>query len=680
MNGISRPFDKGSSGFVRSEACCVLFLQKVDKARRVYATVLNSKSNNDGFKIEGPTVPSTKIQKELFRKTYEELNMNPHDVDFIEAHATSTGIGDKGEITSIDEYFCKDRKEPLMVGSVKGNMGHSEGASGAVSVAKSILMFETGKILPNINIDELRGDCPGLIDGRIKVMREVEDFNGKIIGVNSFGVLGANAHSVIKRNEKVKINGGFPSDNMPRLLLWAGRHVNAVNHVFDHVASKPIDDEFLALLQCSQIESSVATLTRGFAIFKSNLDDRSTSCIDRQVKELDKANRPVVFVYSGVGSQWIEMGRDLIKIPLVAESINKCHEILMKKGLNLKEILTSNSPDIFKSCLNIFVGVVSIQIALTDLLYKIGVKPNFFIGHSVGELACAYADGTLTLEQTILVAYSRGMSIIEGVKIPGMMAAVAMNYKDLKNILPHDIEIACHNSIESCTISGPIESVQKFVSEIKSKNVLAKIVDSSNVAFHSSLIANCGSIFADKLKNIIIDPKKRSSKWISTSINENSCDEYSSIDYHVNNMLSSVRFAEGLTKLPEDSLIIEIAPHGLLLPILKQSIPNGVSISLTQRGIEDGVIFLLQSLGKVYQSGVDLDIRQIYPKIDFPVSRGTPMISPLVKWLHDETFPVPMYDPFLRCDKRNLTINPNDPIYSIMKGHQLDGKLFLSFN
>lgn len=119
-NGISQPFDKGSSGFVRSEACCVLFLQKLDKARRVYATVLNSKSNNDGFKIEGPTVPSVKLQKQLFQQTYGELNLHPNDVDFIEAHATSTGIGDRGEITSIDEFFCSARKDPLIVGSVKG--------------------------------------------------------------------------------------------------------------------------------------------------------------------------------------------------------------------------------------------------------------------------------------------------------------------------------------------------------------------------------------------------------------------------------------------------------------------------------------------------------------------------------------------------------------------------------
>jgi fatty acid synthase, animal type len=475
----------------------------------------------------------------------------------------------------------------------------------------------------------------------------------------------------LERNEKVKVNGGLPTDKMPRLLTWAGRNVNAVNVIFDHILSKPIDDEFLALLQCAQIESSVATLTRGFAIFKSD-ENRSTVCIDRQVKELEKANRPIVFVYSGVGSQWIEMGRDLMRIPLIAESIEKCHNILLTKGINLQEILTSKCPNTFKSCLSIFVGVVSIQIALTDLLIKLGVKPNFLIGHSVGELGCAYADGTLTLEQTILTAYSRGMSIIEGVKEIGMMAAVAMSYEELKNVLPKDIEIACHNSEESCTISGPCESVQKFVTQIKSQKVLAKIVDSSGVAFHSSLIANCGSIFESKLREIIIDPRKRSSKWISTSMTTEQ-DEFSSIAYHVNNMLKPVRFSEGLSKLPEDSLLIEIAPHGLLVPILKQSIKNGISFSLTQRGIEDGEIFLLQSLGKIYQSGVDMDIRQIYPKIEFPVSRGTAMISPLVRWLHDESFPVPMYDPFLRCDKRNLTININDPLYSIMKGHQIDG-------
>jgi fatty acid synthase, animal type len=676
MEGISKPFDKNCSGYVRSEACCVLFIQKSNKARRVYATILNSSVNNDGYKTEGATTPSVKMQKELYRKTYEDLKMDPNTVDFLEAHATSTEVGDKSEVTSIDEFFCANREGSLKVGSVKGNMGHSEAASGAVSLVKSILMFENEKIIPNINIDELR-DCPGFNENRMEVATEVEEFHGKIIGVNNFGVLGTNSHTIIRRNEKTKINGGFPTDDIPRLLLWSGRTTEAVNSIFDNIISQPIDDEFLALLQFSQIESFPTFYERGFSIFKSNPEDRSTICVDRQVKTLEKSNRPIVFIYSGVGSQWLEMGRDLMKIPLISESISKCHEILLKHDIDLKNILTSNCPDVFKNCINIFVGITSIQIALTDLLHKIGVKSNFFIGHSVGELGCAYADENLTLEETILTAYHRGVAIIEGTKKSGLMAAISMSYEDLKNILPSDIEIACHNSHESCTISGPNVSIEKFVAEMKSKQVLCKIIDSSGVAFHSSLISDCGPLLAEKLNKVIIHPKKRSSKWISTSLIEGQ-DEFSTINYHVNNMLSTVRFAEALTKVPEDSFFIEIAPHGLLQPILKQSNPSAICESLTKRNVEDGIVNLLQSLGKIYQNGVDMNIREMYPIIEFPVSRGTQMISHLIKWQHDESLTVPMFDPFLRCDKRNLTINLKHQKFSFLRGHQIDGEKIIS--
>lgn len=679
VNGISRPFDKNSSGFVRAEACCVLFLQRESQSRRVYAKVLNTKTNNDGYKIEGPTVPSVKIQKQLYSEIYDELKMDPRNVDFIEAHATSTGVGDKGEINSIDEYFCANRTEPLKVGSVKGNMGHAEGAACTVGVTKALLMFETGKVIPNINITELREDCAGLTEGRIRIVRETEDFDGKIIGVNGFGVLGANGHAVLQRNEKIKVNGGFPEDSMPRLLCWAGRTADAVNVVFDNVSKKKFDDEFFALLQCAQIESSVSTLTRGYAIYNLDTENHHANIFDRQVKELTKQNRPIVFAYSGVGSQWLQMGRDLMKIPTLAESINKCHKILSTRGVNLIEILTSKDPTTFNTCLNIFVGVASIQIALTDLLLKLGVKPNFFIGHSVGELGCAYADGTLTLEETILTAFSRGQAILEGVTKPGAMAAVAMCFDDLKKILPAGIEIACHNSSESCTISGDVESVAAFVKRVKADGNLAKVVDSSGIAFHSTYIAHCGSILREKLNKIIIDPKKRSSRWISTSVinDENSEFEYSSASYHVNNMLSPVKFADALSKLPEESIVIEIAPQGLLLPILKKALPNGIHESLTSRAADDGLNFLLQALGRIYQSGIDLDVRQMYPKIEFPVSRGTDLISPLVKWNHSESFPAPMYDPFLRCDKRNLSINLHDATYAVYKGHKIDGENFL---
>lgn len=683
-NGISQPFDKNSSGYVRAEACCAIYLQKAVNAKRIYATIVSSKTNNDGFKREGPMHPSANMQQKLYESVYcdESIKVDINMVDYIEAHATSTQVGDKQELKSLDEFFCKNRQSPLKVGSVKSNLGHAEGAAAMTSLVKMLLMFENQRTYPNLNVTELRDDCPALVEKRIKVVQEVEEFHGKFVGMNSFGVLGANAHALMKRNEKMKINNGYPSDDLPRLLTWSGRTKEAVDAIFDEIAAKPIDDEFMALLQSSQSESMAACLLRGFAIFKTNSEDRTTIEADRQIDDFNAAQRPIVFVYSGVGSQWLGMGKDLMKIPLIAKSIDECHNMLLDKQIDLKRILTSDDPTTFSNCLNIFVGVVAIQIALTDLLSSLGIVPDFLIGHSVGELGCAYADGTLTVLETILTAYSRGVAINSLTGVRGAMAAVGIGLKELKKIIPDGIEIACHNSSESSTIcSGEFESVKRFVDELKSKNILAKILDSAGVPFHSSHIAASGPILMSELKSIIPSPKQRSKKWISTSVAKDKWDDeiaqWSSAEYHANNMLSPVLFAEGSLNLPERSLVIEIAPHGILQPIVKQCLSGCKYVSLTKRDVEDGVMLILQSLGKIHQHGFNIDIRQIYPKIEFPVSRGTAMIAPLIKWDHSENFFVPIYDAFTQCDKRSIFLSLNDMKYNYMKGHQLDGRVIL---
>lgn len=632
-------------------------------------------------------VPSANVQKKLYESVYEDasINVDVNTIDYIEAHATSTQVGDKQEIKSLDEFFCKNRSVPLKIGSVKSNLGHAEGAAALTSLVKSLLMFENERTYPNLNVSQLRDDCPALVEKRIEIVQEVETFHGKYIGLNSFGVLGANAHALLKRNEKVKVDNGFPIDDLPRLLTWSGRTSEAVDAIFDRVKSQPLDDEFLALLQSSQNESMPACLTRGYGIFCKNIEDRSTIEVDRQIHDFDSVHRPIVFVYSGVGSQWLQMGKDLMKLPFIADRINQCRKVLMDHDIDLMAILTSDDPSTFSNCLNIFVGIVAIQIALTDLMNKIGIVPDFLIGHSVGELGCAYADGTLTMEETILTAFSRGSAICGLNRAEeGAMAAVGIGFKELKKIIPHGIEISCHNSNDSSTISGQLESVRQFVSELKSKQILVKILDSAGVPFHSSYIADSGPILTGKLQSIITSPKKRSKKWISTSVPKDKWNDdtaqWSSAEYHVNNMLNPVLFAEGTLNLPEKSLVIEISPHGVLQPIVKQCLPQCEYVSLTvkrQTEDDDGLVQLLQSLGKIHQHGVNMDIRQIYPKIQFPVSRGTAMISPLIKWNHSENHFVPIYDPMTHSDKRSIFISLNDLKYNYMKGHQLDGRVIV---
>lgn len=310
-----------------------MFLQKAKDAKRVYANLVYSKTNCDGYKEEGITYPSGKMQMRLLKEFYEDVGIPPSSVDFVEAHSTGTIVGDPEECRALDVVFCTGRDKPLPVGSVKSNMGHSESTSGACSIAKVILAFENQLIPPNINFVELRPGLESLESGRLRVVSDAEPLAGPLISINSFGFGGGNAHALFKANPKVKINHGIPFDDLPRLVLWSSRTEEGINILLDSVTKKPLDAEYVGLLHnCVAGESAPANIYRGFGVFAQNSAGDNATCLNRDIKHFMGFRRPMVWVYSGMGSQWCTMGADLMKIPIFAKSIDKCHQILAKKG------------------------------------------------------------------------------------------------------------------------------------------------------------------------------------------------------------------------------------------------------------------------------------------------------------------------------------------------------------
>lgn len=604
MTGESRPFDEDASGYVRSETVCVIFLQKLSDSKRIYAEVIHTKTNNDGYKEEGTTYPSSIMQKKLMDEFYNEIAIDPSEIKFVEAHSTGTKTGDMQEVNAIDEIFTenKNRDQPLLIGSVKSNMGHAESASGLASIAKCLISFENQKIPPNINLKRLRNDVEAFKDQRIKVVTEVENFEGQYIAMNSFGLGGANAHLLLKKNLRNKVNQGIPNDELPRIIFWSGRTEEAVDAIFDDVVQRPLDAEYIALLQNSQTQTSSANNHRGFGIFAQDKQNNRAVKLQSEVDQFNESKRPVVWVFTGMGSQWPGMISDLMKLPVFSESIEKSHSVLLCKDVNLKEILSLNEKSIFDNVLNSYVGIVAIEIALTDVLKSLGMTPDLIIGHSVGELGCAYADGCFTAEETILVAYLRGLVGIESNSIKGAMAAVGLHHSKVKEIMPHDIDIACHNSKNSTTISGPAESVKTFVKQLISENIFAKTVESSGVAFHSRYILEMGEKFKQNLDEVIKNPKRISSKWMSSTFPKSSWNDvdcqFSSAEYHARNLLNPVLFEEVCRMLPENSLTIEIGPHRLLKSILRQNVKAGLHFDLMERGNQNGALFLMETFGR----------------------------------------------------------------------------------
>lgn len=446
IDGMCKAFDETGNGYVRSDGCVVLFLQLAKDARRVYASVLNVRTNTDGYKENGITYPNGAMQLRLFRETYAEINLNPADVVYVEAHGTGTKVGDPQEVNSITDFYCtKERNVPLLIGSVKSNMGHAEPASGVCSVAKMLIAMEAGIIPGNLHYKSPNRDLYGIVDGRLKVLDQNTPWHGGIIGLNSFGFGGANAHVILKSNPKEKVLSSV-ADMTPRLIVVSGRTRDAVQILLEEADKHKGDEEYLALINEIYSKNIPLHYHRGYTVIGPGDPHRA-------IMEMLDHNRPIWYIYSGTGSQWAGMACDLMQIDVFKNSILKCAEALRHEGVDLIDIITRNDERLFENILNTFISIIAVQVALTDLLTSLGISPSGIVGMSLGELSCAYADGCFTAEQTVMVAYWLGRSINETELLPGAMAAIGLSWEECQKRLPNGIFLACNNSTDNVTVS-----------------------------------------------------------------------------------------------------------------------------------------------------------------------------------------------------------------------------------
>ncbi|XP_033896426.3 fatty acid synthase-like [Acipenser ruthenus] len=676
--GSCKSFDASGDGYCRSEAAVAVLLTKRSMARRVYATVLNAGNNTDGYKEQGVTFPSGEMQQRLVRSLYQEARIAPEEVEYIEAHGTGTKVGDPQEVNGIVGVFCQTEREPLLIGSTKSNMGHPEPASGLAALAKVVLSLEHGLWAPNIHYNTPNTDIPALTDGRLRVVSEPIPVRGGIVGINSFGFGGSNVHVILRPPSTHPLR---PSQSLalPRLLQVCGRTEEAVSTLIQQGRNHADDATFLSMLNEVSAVPTAAMPYRGYALIGSDSDIT-------EIQQSQATPRPLWYICSGMGTQWAGMGRSLMQLTEFRESILRSDQALRDTGLQVSQLLMEADDSTFEDTVHAFVGLAAIQIAQIDMLSKLGLQPDGIVGHSVGELACGYADGSLSHSEAVLAAYWRGRSIKEAKLPPGGMAAVGLTWEECKAQCPQGVVPACHNAEDTVTISGPQESVSQFVAKLKEEGVFAKEVRSAGVAFHSYYMASIAPSLLDALKKVIKNPKERSPRWISTSIPQSNWDSplarLSSAEYHVNNLVSPVLFQEGLNLVPDNAVVVEIAPHALLQAILKRSLKTTCSIlPLMKRGHANNLEFFLSHIGKVYMSGIDVDCNKLYPPVEYPAPIGTPLISPHIVWDHSQTWDVPSIEHFpagsggsSSATVYNIDMNPESPD-SYMIGHCIDGRV-----
>ncbi|XP_067204077.1 fatty acid synthase-like [Linepithema humile] len=568
LDGFCKPFTNDANGYMRSDTIEVAVLQKAKVAKRIYATVVYGKTNCDGYKEQGITFPSSKMQQTLFEKFYNECGISPTCLGYMEAHGTGTYVGDPEEINALEQVFCKNRQTPLLIGSVKSNLGHSEGASSMCQIAKA---FE---------------------DGSIRVVTNTTPWTSGFIGINSFGFGGANCHILMRSNTKEKINKEAPNDNLPRLVVLSGRTEQAVESFLNEIENRPIDVEYVRLLHDLYADEMKNHPYREYVIVES--------------KTPIKAAKEIQY-YSG---------QALLRFPVFSKTIKKCDTILKKHGMYIIDILTSKHKDIFDDILNSLVGITVMQVGLIDLLRFVNIVPDYVVGHSTGELCCAYTTGNFTLEQVILSSYYIGLGLKKTKKINCAMVNIGLSYENVKNICPPDIEVIYSNSQNTCSISGLRKSVKAFTKQLETNNVFTEEVNCCDIPLHTRYLFPARDTILAYLNQIIPQTMTPNQIWQSLFCSV----KLSCAEYFTNNLLSPVCFDKTAQLIPRNAVTFEIAPDAIVQSVTKELF-NTISITLLQPNHEDNVKVFLQGLGKMYNNGLQPQLANLYPTVKFPVSR-----------------------------------------------------------
>ncbi|XP_044740689.1 fatty acid synthase-like [Chrysoperla carnea] len=652
-DGVCRVFDDKATGYVRSETIGSMVLMRAKDAKRIYSYIVHSKNNCDGYKPQGITFPSAKGQSQLMNEFYKEISILPNDIKYVECHGTGTKVGDVEECISIEAIFCKDRKSPLKIGSVKSNLGHSEPSSGLCSIAKCILTMESGLIPPNLNYYTPRKEIRGLIEKKFEVVDKITPLEGDYIALSGFGFGGANSHLLLKRFKKMKKNNGCPSDELPRLICVSGRTQEAVNSIIHDLEKRPLDEEHVRLYHDVYRKNIRNHDFRGYAILQKT-EPRKIGHATKYVKNVTSPT--ICYVFSGIGNQWTGMGVRLMEIPVFAATMHKLNKCLDPFCLNIVQIITDTNSKIFNNPLYAILGTTAIQIGLVDVLKAIGIAADNLIGYSIGEIACAYADNCLTAVQAILAAYYCGLASFGSNMIEGSMATFDLNSNELLNGNSAEINsVGRTNERNNKVISGSVDMLKNTSASIKERELRKELI------------------------KLIPNPRPKSKKWISsqTNMKNDTSDESCTAVYLAKIMHASVNLKENFKNIQPNTMILDISPDNGLVNILKD-VDDKSNIyvgSLLQRN-DNNLSTFLNTIGNLYTKGFNPQLAKLYPEVQFPVSRGTPMISPSVKWDHTRKWPVPKegYSCMEKTFEKTFVIDVNNPKFQNLTGHVIDGR------
>ena len=588
VNGRCRAFDASGSGYVRGEGGAVMLLKPLDKALAdgnvIQAVILATGVNADGGRKTGLTIPSSEGQAELMRAVLSRSGILSGDIDYIEAHGTGTAVGDPIESAAIGEIYGRSRTQgrPLPIGSVKTNLGHLEAASGMAGLVKAILVLKNRALPPSLHMvtPNPRINFTGLNIEVVTGYRPLTETPSKkmVVGVNSFGFGGANAHVLLQefRSEKKAftqndslISPLFLSARTPQALReLAGRYAEAL----DQQPQFQYDIAYGAVMHRDRLEKRLVLKGGVAAEMAQHLTAFSQGEGASQLVLEDALAQPggVAFVYSGNGSQWRGMGKRLLaESPRFAELIAELDaSILARAGFSVvAQLQAEEATSLLDDTAVAQPLLFAMQVALTTMLRELGILAHSVAGHSVGEVAAAWASGALSLEQAVEVicARSAAQALTCGT---GRMAAVGFSEEAAHELLSSenlkDIEIAGINSPNNVTLSGPLNSLERLGRILAPRGVFFRLLD-LDYAFHSCAMDPIKEQLHAQLQTLA-PGSCVTCAFVSTVTGSALNGAELDADYWWRNVRQPVRFTQAIATLAATGckVFVEIGPHAIL--------------------------------------------------------------------------------------------------------------------
>ena len=642
-DGQCKAFDSSANGFVRGEGCGIVVLKRLDEAEadgdRIWGIIRSTAVNQDGAST-GLAVPNEKAQVRVTEAALSRAGILPSEVDYLEAHGTGTEVGDPIEIRAIAAAYGRGREadKPILIGSVKTNIGHLEPAAGVAGLIKTVLSMNRRVIPRHLHF---RNPNPNMDWDRlpVKVTSEATDWpynsdRPPIAGVSSFGWSGTNAHVIVGGYGEGDLPVGAPRPvavSLPkhvadiptehldprstRLLPLSGKSDGALRDLAGRYVSW-LDEHNLAsedeatladLAWTAGIGRSHFTHRRGIVFSDgSSLRDGLTALSNNGPRSVPHAPSKVAFLYTGQGSQWPGMGENLYRTePVVRAVLDQCDAVLREaRGASLLDVMFGRAGDLSDQAWT-QPAIFAIECALTALWSSMGIRPNVVLGHSLGELAAAQTAGAFSIEEGVRFAAARGelTAAMSGV---GAMAAIFADVPQVESALDDlnaaskgaELSMAAYNGAHQ-VVSGPEELVEAISEHFLAQNVRVSRVR-TNHAFHSVLVEP----MLDKLDDIVSDMAIVSPSLTLVSnvtgqvLKPGELQDSAYWRRHTREPVAFAPSIETLSDLGVD-LIIEVGPHAVLSTMATLSWPD------TSGGPPVALSSLLRPSSKVSQAEAD---------------------------------------------------------------------------